>query len=52
VLLNGAMLFLAAGRVADLDAGLKMAAEAIDTGHARRTLDRLVEVSRSCSSKK
>ncbi|MDP6510970.1 MAG: anthranilate phosphoribosyltransferase [Dehalococcoidia bacterium] len=52
VLLNAAMLFMAAGRVADLDAGLKMATEAIDIGQARRTLDRLVEVSRSCSSKK
>jgi len=52
VLLNAAMLFMAAERVADLDMGLKMAAEAIDTGQARRTLDRLVEVSRSCSSKR
>jgi anthranilate phosphoribosyltransferase len=52
VLLNAALLFMVAERAADLDVGLKMAAEAIDTGQARRTLDRLVEVSRSCSLKK
>ncbi|MDP6099832.1 MAG: anthranilate phosphoribosyltransferase [Dehalococcoidia bacterium] len=52
VLLNAAMLFLAAGRVADPVTGLKLASEAIDSGQARRTLARLVEVSRSCSLKK
>ncbi|MEE9202709.1 MAG: anthranilate phosphoribosyltransferase [Dehalococcoidia bacterium] len=49
VLLNAAMLLLAAEKVTDLKAGLKLAAGVIDSGQARNTLNRLVEVSRSCS---
>jgi anthranilate phosphoribosyltransferase len=41
VLLNAAAGFVAAGRVADLDAGVGMAAAAIDAGHAARLLGRL-----------
>ncbi|MEK7848135.1 MAG: anthranilate phosphoribosyltransferase [Chloroflexota bacterium] len=52
VLLNAAMLFMAAGKVNSPGAGLKLAAEVIDSGQARRALDRLVKVSRSCSSPK
>jgi anthranilate phosphoribosyltransferase len=49
VLLNAAMLFMAAEKATDLDAGLKLAAGVIDSGQARNTLSRLVEVSQSCS---
>ncbi len=39
VLLNAAAALLVGGRAADLPAGLQMAAEAIDSGRARATLD-------------
>ncbi|MFC0083075.1 anthranilate phosphoribosyltransferase, partial [Aciditerrimonas ferrireducens] len=45
VLLNAAAGLLVAGRVADLADGLARAAEAVDSGAAAATLDRLVEVS-------
>jgi len=45
VLLNAAAGLLVAGRVADLAEGLAQAAQAIDSGAAAATLDRLVAVS-------
>ena len=46
VLLNAGAAIYAAGRAADIPTGVQAAAEAIDSGAARQTLDRLVEVSR------
>lgn len=45
VLFNAAAAFIVAGTVADLRAGAMLAAEMIDSGKARATLARLVEVS-------
>jgi len=45
VLLNSAAAFIVADRVSDLKAGAVMAAEIIDSGKARETLQRLVAVS-------
>ena len=45
VLLNAAAALVVAGRADDLDAGLHLAAAAIDTGAAARTLDTFVAVS-------
>jgi anthranilate phosphoribosyltransferase len=45
VLLNAAAALEVAGRVEDLADGLALAAEAIDAGSARSTLDRWVAVS-------
>lgn len=45
VLLNAAAALVIAGKAADLKDGVALAADAIDTGKARATLDRLVEVS-------
>ncbi len=42
VLINAAAALLAAGRVSDLAAGLRMAAESIDSGAAREKLDGLI----------
>jgi anthranilate phosphoribosyltransferase len=47
VLLNAAAGLVAAGRASDLNEGLVGAAEAIDSGAAASSLERLVEVSRS-----
>jgi anthranilate phosphoribosyltransferase len=47
VLLNAAAGLVAAGRASDLKEGLVGAAEAIDSGAAAASLERLVEVSRS-----
>jgi anthranilate phosphoribosyltransferase len=44
VLLNAAAALVVADRAADLRAGVRLAAEALDSGAVRRTLDRLVEV--------
>jgi len=44
VLLNAAAALLVAGRVADIPAGLKMAAEALDFSKARQKLDDLIRV--------
>jgi anthranilate phosphoribosyltransferase len=45
VLLNAAAGLTVAGRVANLDAGLKLAAGVIDSGAAAKTLARVVELS-------
>lgn len=45
VLLNAAAALIVADKVPDLRAGARIAAEVIDSGHARATLDRLVAVS-------
>lgn len=50
VLLNAAVLFVAAGKARDLDVGLRNAAETVDGGLAKETLQKLVEVSQNCSS--
>ncbi|MGE5269099.1 MAG: anthranilate phosphoribosyltransferase [Thiohalocapsa sp.] len=47
VLLNAAAALVVAGRAEDLRHGADLAAAAIDSGAARRTLDRLVEMSNS-----
>jgi anthranilate phosphoribosyltransferase len=44
VLYNSAAALLIAGKAADLRAGVQMAAEAIDTGKARATLEKLVTI--------
>ncbi len=44
VLLNSAAALMVAGKAETLRAGVAMAAAAIDDGHARQTLDRLVEI--------
>ena len=45
VLLNAAAALMVAERAADLKAGLKLAAETIDSGRARETLEKVVELS-------
>ena len=45
VLLNAAAALIVAGRAGDLGEGVVIAAEAVDSGKARATLDRLVELS-------
>jgi len=47
---NAAAALVIAGRAADLRQGVALAAHAIDSGEAKRRLDRLVAVSRSCAS--
>ena len=47
VLLNSAAAIVVGGRAEDITAGLEVARESIDSGKARRALDRLVEVSNS-----
>jgi anthranilate phosphoribosyltransferase len=44
VLINAAAVLIVAGRVGDLQAGVKRAAQSIDSGAARAALDRLVAV--------
>lgn len=44
VLFNAGAALMIAGKAADLDAGMAMAADAIDTGRARTALDRLVAI--------
>jgi anthranilate phosphoribosyltransferase len=48
-LLNAAAVLKVAGRVGDLVSGLKLGAEAIDSGAASRTLDNLVRLSREAA---
>jgi anthranilate phosphoribosyltransferase len=47
VLLNAAAAVLAAGRADDWPSALAVAAESLDSGRARRVLDRLVETSKT-----
>jgi anthranilate phosphoribosyltransferase len=47
VLLNSGAALLAAGLAADLGEGIEMAGNAVDSGRARRKLDRLIELSGS-----
>lgn len=47
VLLNAAAGFVVADRAADLAGGLELAADAVDSGAAERTLTRVVELTRS-----
>jgi anthranilate phosphoribosyltransferase len=47
VRLNAAAALIVAGRAADLKAGAKLAAEAIDSGRARAALDKLVAITNS-----
>jgi anthranilate phosphoribosyltransferase len=47
VLMNAGAALFVAGAVISLDAGIARAAEAIDRGDARRTLDRLASISQS-----
>jgi anthranilate phosphoribosyltransferase len=49
VLLNAAAAFVAAGICDDFSEGLAIAADAIDSGKARRKLDSLVEFTRACT---
>ena len=44
VLLNAGAALLVSGKAARLPDGLRLAAEAIDNGHARHALDRLIEI--------
>ena len=45
VLLNAAAAFIVADRADDLEAGVRIAADAIDSGKARQVLDKLIAVS-------
>lgn len=47
VLLNAAACFVAAGKAADFQKGLVMAAEAVDSGNALKKLDQLIQFSQS-----
>jgi anthranilate phosphoribosyltransferase len=47
VLLNAAAAFIVAGRADTLKLGADLAAEQIDSGRAKATLDRLIHVSNS-----
>ena len=47
VLLNAAVVFIVAGRADTLKLGASLAAQEIDSGRARATLDKLVSVSNS-----
>jgi anthranilate phosphoribosyltransferase len=47
VLLNGAYALVAAGLAADVDAGIEIAAKAIDEGRAAKTLASLVRMTNS-----
>ena len=49
VLLNAAAAFVAAGICADFGDGIKIAADAIDSGKARQKLDKLVEFTQQCT---
>jgi anthranilate phosphoribosyltransferase len=44
VILNAAAALIVAGRVANLDDGARLAADAIDSGRAKRVLERLIDV--------
>ncbi|UCF93550.1 MAG: anthranilate phosphoribosyltransferase, partial [Desulfobacterales bacterium] len=48
VLLNASAAFIVAGLCDNFEAGIKIAADAIDTGRARQKLDRLVEFTQQC----
>ncbi|HLZ65148.1 MAG TPA: anthranilate phosphoribosyltransferase [Aliidongia sp.] len=47
VLLNSAAALVVGGKAADLKAGVKLAAEALESGAARRVLERLIEITNS-----
>ncbi|MDY0883048.1 anthranilate phosphoribosyltransferase [Dongia soli] len=51
VLMNAAAALIVAGVVTDLAAGVRLAAEAIDTGKARKVLDHLVQVTNTVGDK-
>jgi anthranilate phosphoribosyltransferase len=46
-LLNSAAVIVAAGKANDLEEGLQLAAESIDSGHAMQKLSQLIEISNS-----
>ena len=50
VILNAAAALLVAGKAADLRAGASLAAAAIDNGHARERLERLIAVSNEAAA--
>jgi anthranilate phosphoribosyltransferase len=50
VLLNAGAGLYAAGTVADISEGVRVAADAIDSGSAMRTLERFIEVSRNLAA--
>jgi anthranilate phosphoribosyltransferase len=50
VLLNAAAALVVSGKVADLRAGVLLAAEAIDYGRARAVLARVIEITRSAAA--
>ena len=47
VMLNSAAALVVGGKAADLRGGVKLAAEALESGAARRVLDRLIEITNS-----
>jgi anthranilate phosphoribosyltransferase len=49
--MNTAAALIVAGVVTDLAAGVRLAAEAIDTGKARKVLDHLVQVTNTLGDK-
>jgi anthranilate phosphoribosyltransferase len=48
VLLNASAAFIAAGLSENFEEGIKMAADSIDSGNARKKLDNLIEVTAQC----
>jgi anthranilate phosphoribosyltransferase len=51
VLLNAAAAFLVAGLCKDFREGIRIAEESIDSGRAKKKLDRLVEFTQSAAEK-
>ena len=47
VLLNSAAALIVGGKATDLRGGVALAAEALESGAARRVLDRLIEITNS-----
>ena len=47
VLLNAAASLIVAGKAADLKAGVAIAAAAIDDGHAKQALEKMVAITNS-----
>ena len=51
VLLNAGAAFAAAGLSPDIEKGIRMAADAIDSGKAKEKLDELILFTQSCATK-
>ncbi len=50
VILNSAPAFIVAGKCKDMHEGIEMAKESIDSGRARKKLEKLIKYTRSCNN--